>query len=281
MIEREELFERFWDCLQANETPPEYLGKEPEDLRPFDPYQMVGEWIALRHEVKQQGKLLQSTQSALQKAMEAAQTDKEQLQNLLAETQQQASARYSEGLAAQKSKFEREQEGWLRDLLGVLDALDHACTHWQDQSLKGINSGSPTEIIPQTGRNWLNYWFARLRAWLVFQRQESNSSHTEQESSLAGILESNREGVELIRRMLLEVLRQRQVVPIEAQGQLFDPTCMYAVARQESDETAENTVLQEVVRGYRWGGRTLREAQVIVAVKSKSAFTTQQHADDP
>ena len=44
---------------------------------------------------------------------------------------------------------------------------------------------------------------------------------------------------------------------------------MYAVGRQDSQEVPENTVLQEVVRGYRWRDRILREAQVIVAVKPK------------
>jgi molecular chaperone GrpE (heat shock protein) len=39
---------------------------------------------------------------------------------------------------------------------------------------------------------------------------------------------------------------------------------MYAVDRQESNEAVDNTVAQEVVRGYLWNGRVLREAQVIV-----------------
>lgn len=258
MIEREELFERFLDCLQTNETPPEYLGKEPEDVTPFDPYQMVGEWIALRHEVKQQGKLLQSTQSALQKALEAAQTDKEQLQTLLAETQQQAQAKYSEGLAAQKARYEKEQEGWLLDILGIVDALDHACEHWRTAEAEAL----PT----MSNRIGIKSWLTKI-GWFLHQtrqEQENHSLASQPESNLVEILRSSREGVELIRRMLLEVLRQRQVVPIEAQGQPFNPAFMYAVDRQESNEAVDNTVAREVVRGYLWNGRVLREAQVIV-----------------
>lgn len=254
MSEREELFERFWDCLQANETPPEYLGKEPEEVSPFDPYQMVGEWIALRHEFKQQGKLLQSAQSALQKAMDVAQADKEQLQTLL----EQADTRYSEGLAAQKSKFEREQEGWLRDMLNIVDALDHACTHWQVAEAEALHTMSPkTQNIGQIFHRWL----ARI-GWQGQQISQEQENHSL--PNLVEILRSSREGVELIRRMLLEVLRQRQVVPIEAQGQPFNPALMYAVARQESNKAVNNTVAREVVRGYLWNGRVLREAQVIV-----------------
>jgi molecular chaperone GrpE len=42
---------------------------------------------------------------------------------------------------------------------------------------------------------------------------------------------------------------------------------MYAVGREESASVPENTVIQEVVRGYFWGDQVLREAQVIVAAK--------------
>ena len=84
---------------------------------------------------------------------------------------------------------------------------------------------------------------------------------------MAEVLTSARQGVELIQRSLLETLRQRQVAPLEVVGKPFDPEQMYALGRQEDEAAAENTVLQEVVRGYRWQNRILREAQVIVAVK--------------
>ena len=41
---------------------------------------------------------------------------------------------------------------------------------------------------------------------------------------------------------------------------------MYAVGREERDVT-DNTVIQEVVRGYLWGDIVLRKAQVIVATR--------------
>jgi molecular chaperone GrpE len=46
---------------------------------------------------------------------------------------------------------------------------------------------------------------------------------------------------------------------------------MYAVGRQESEEVEENTVVQEVLRGYLWQKKILREAQVIVAVKPSAS----------
>ena len=264
MLNREELFDKFLEYLQAEQTPPEFLGEEIQPAS-FDLYQMVGEWIALRHEVKQQSKLLHSSQEALQQALDAAQADKEQLRLRLEESQQRASAQYSKELAVQKQQAEREQEGWLRELLGVVDALDHACAHWQEE-LEALTVRK-TEI-----KRSKTIW-RKLAAWLGLSRRHQptgSASSVLSVSSLTEILASNQEGVDLIRRTLLEVLRQRQVMPIEAQGRPFDPKQMYAVGRQTSTETIENTVLQEVVRGYLWGDRILREAQVIVAVGSEN-----------
>ena len=263
MLNREELFDKFLGYLQAEQTPPEFLGEEIQSAS-FDPYQMVGEWIALRHEVKQQGKLLHSSQEALQQALDAAQADKEQLHLRLEESQEQALAQYSKELAGQKQQADREQEGWLRDLLGVVDALDHACAHWQEE----------LEALPvrRTEIKRSKTIWRKLADWLGLSRRHQptgNASSVLSVSSLTEILASNQEGVELIRRTLLEVLRQRHVVPIEAQGKPFDPKQMYAVGRQTSSQVA-NTVLQEVVRGYLWEDRILREAQVIVAVGSEN-----------
>lgn len=246
MEQKEELFQRFLACLLAPETAPPYLGEEPESpIPPFDPYQMVGEWIALRHEVKQQGKLLKSAQSALQKAIDTAQTDKEQLQTLFTETQQR-----------EASRWEKEQESWLRDVLGIVDALEQACTHWQKTETEALPGSSPPQTIGQT----LDRWLTKV-GW---SSQPETQDETQRISNVQEILGSQREGIELIRRMVLDLLRQRQVVPIEAMGQPFDPALMYAVSRIESDEAVPNTVAQEVVRGYLWKGRILREAQVIV-----------------
>jgi molecular chaperone GrpE len=90
--------------------------------------------------------------------------------------------------------------------------------------------------------------------------------------SMVEVLGSAKEGVEMIRRSLLDVLQQRQVAPLETLGQPFDPERMYALGRQESDEVPANTIVQEVVRGYLWQDRILREAQVIVS----TPFTTDE-----
>lgn len=184
-------------------------------------------------------------------------------------------------LVAQKVQLQRDQERLLQDLLGVMDALDHACDHWrtaeQDHNQVLDASSTPSTTTPeQTWWKRLQQWVRQLWSQLGPPSAEPSppaavSAPDTAADSMAEVLTSAREGVELIQKSLLEILRQRQVVPLDAVGKPFDPEQMYALGRQEEAAAAENTVLQEVVRGYRWQNRILREAQVIVAAKPAAA----------
>lgn len=233
-----EKFEQFLSVLQSEPPSPDYLEQEPEAIAPFDPYQMVAEWTALRHEVKQQGKVLLASQTTLQQALESLQAEKEQLQKQL-ETRQSSDA------------TQPDQKSLWRDLLTVLDAMDQAAAHWQSQ-IDELSIAKPPRPIAQPP------W----KQWFQPATQPAITNDT-----LRDVMVSNQQGIDLIRRSLLDVLRQRQVTPMEALGKPFNPEIMYAVGRQESTSVPENTVVQEVVRGYWWGDRILREAQVIVAAK--------------
>ncbi len=74
-----------------------------------------------------------------------------------------------------------------------------------------------------------------------------------------------REGVVLIHRRLLELLRKRGVRPIEALGQPFDPHYHQAVVHEPSPAHADGEVIAELRRGYLLGDRLLRPAMVKVA----------------
>ncbi|MDZ8049946.1 MAG: nucleotide exchange factor GrpE [Aulosira sp. ZfuVER01] len=256
--DKEALFAKFLDYLQSEQAPPEYLGEAPESANTFDPYQMVAEWTALRHELKQQGKLLRSSQDALQQALEVTRADKEQLEIRLEESQKQA-----------LTQFEQQQEKLLKDLLGILDALDRACSYWQEE-LEALPATSTPKSSSQN-----SLWEKLKDLFTGKEMQSTVSQETPISESLSEIITSNQQGVELIRRSLLEILRQRRVVPIAALGKPFDSQTMYAVGREKRTDVPDNTVIQEVVRGYLWGDASsndgvvyvLREAQVIVATR--------------
>ncbi|HEV2706833.1 MAG TPA: nucleotide exchange factor GrpE [Pyrinomonadaceae bacterium] len=72
-------------------------------------------------------------------------------------------------------------------------------------------------------------------------------------------------GVELIARQLDGVLETLGVETVQTVGQPFDPHIHEAVAAEESDRFKPDTVMEELVRGYRLGDKLLRPAMVKVA----------------
>ena len=74
-------------------------------------------------------------------------------------------------------------------------------------------------------------------------------------------------GVEMIGRRLQDIIREQEVVAIEAQGQTFDPQYHQALVVEESSELEENTVLEELQKGYTMHGRVIRPSLVRVSSK--------------
>jgi len=72
------------------------------------------------------------------------------------------------------------------------------------------------------------------------------------------------EGVQLTYRQMQALLREAGVQPIEAVGKPFDPNFHEAVQRVESPDHPDETVLEEVERGYMIQSRVLRPSRVKV-----------------
>jgi molecular chaperone GrpE len=80
-----------------------------------------------------------------------------------------------------------------------------------------------------------------------------------------GIDEAWAKGLELSVRKLEEALRAHGLEAIEAVGKPFDPSVHEAIGHEESAELPEDTVVQELRRGYRIRDRVVRPALVKVA----------------
>jgi molecular chaperone GrpE len=79
-----------------------------------------------------------------------------------------------------------------------------------------------------------------------------------------------REGVEMTLKGLLSSLEKFGVVPFESLDKPFDPNFHHAVMQEESGGHSENTVVQELQKGYLIGDRLLRPAMVTVSKKLDS-----------
>jgi len=80
-----------------------------------------------------------------------------------------------------------------------------------------------------------------------------------------GIDDAWAKGLELSVRKLEDALRAHGLEAIEAVGKPFDPSVHEAIGHEESAEHPEDTVVQELRRGYRIRDRVVRPALVKVA----------------
>jgi len=80
--------------------------------------------------------------------------------------------------------------------------------------------------------------------------------------------EDFRSGIDLIDRQFHQTLEKLGVEPIEAAGKEFDPTVHQAIQMVDTDEVADNHVVDELQRGYKIRERLLRPAMVRVAQNS-------------
>ncbi len=74
-------------------------------------------------------------------------------------------------------------------------------------------------------------------------------------------------GVDLINKQLSGVLDALGVKPVSSVGEQFDPHVHEAVVTEPTDDYAPDTVMQELVTGYRLGDKLIRPALVKVATR--------------
>ena len=109
-----------------------------------------------------------------------------------------------------------------------------------------------------------------LQASAQFSTQASTqaSGQAAGQTAPTGDTDPYRQGVELILRQMIDILRKRGVKPIDAAGADFDPNFHQAVMHEVSSEHREGEVMQDLRRGYMLGERLLRPAMVKVAKSS-------------
>ncbi|MBE3069198.1 MAG: nucleotide exchange factor GrpE [Planctomycetes bacterium] len=73
------------------------------------------------------------------------------------------------------------------------------------------------------------------------------------------------DGIRLVHEQLLAGLRKHGITPIETDRSAFDPEHHEAVAHLPSDEHPAGRVIEETLRGYRFGDQVLRASRVAVS----------------
>lgn len=84
------------------------------------------------------------------------------------------------------------------------------------------------------------------------------------------------QGFQMILVQFKDVLSQHGVTVFHSEGMQFDPHLHYAIETEETEEKPEGTVLQEFVKGYKSGDRTVRPARVKVAKSPEKKTVSEQ-----
>lgn len=90
-----------------------------------------------------------------------------------------------------------------------------------------------------------------------------NSANSPEDAVQEGILT----GIRLIHRQFLDCLIGMGLNPIQAVGEPFDPHLHEAVTTEVTADQPENTILEELRRGYKLGDKLIRPSMVKVSVR--------------
>ena len=78
-----------------------------------------------------------------------------------------------------------------------------------------------------------------------------------------------KKGFEMLVKNFEKLLKEENVVPMNCEGQVFDPYKHEVVLVQENSDLPENVIIEEIDKGYYLNNEVLRPARVIISKKSK------------
>ena len=78
-------------------------------------------------------------------------------------------------------------------------------------------------------------------------------------------MDKDNEGLRLIEKQLSDALKNIGVETIPAVGENFDPEFHNAIFHVEDESVAENTVVEEFAKGYKYKSKVIRHSMVKVA----------------
>jgi len=109
----------------------------------------------------------------------------------------------------------------------------------------------------------------------ILDNFERALSHPEDQSGA-----EYRKGVELIYRQLKDLTEKRGLRAIHTQGEIFDPKFHEAIARELRNDLPENTILDEMQRGYFLHDKLLRPSMVKVSYRTDGDAKSEAQKED-
>jgi molecular chaperone GrpE len=101
----------------------------------------------------------------------------------------------------------------------------------------------------------------------TFDNLERAAGHAETAPDVKALAE----GLKMVLRQFQDTLSSLGIERVESVGKPFDPTEHEAVQHVESNDVPPGAVVQELQGGYRWQGRLMRPALVVVSKAAPNA----------
>ncbi len=150
---------------------------------------------------------------------------------------------------SEREQYQAERERFLRTAAEAENSKKRIEIDTQKQ-LKYANKNLIESLIPVLDS---------LEAAIKSVSEEIAGSETSAE------ITNFREGVQLVQKQLLDVLKTNGLTTIEAVGGPFDPNQHEAVFAIESDDVPEGDLVEEFRCGYQLHDQIIRAAQVVVS----------------
>jgi molecular chaperone GrpE len=253
-------------------------GPAPDGAVPVDLHTLLGQFVALRHEVNLQTRASRAQQEQTDGALR-------QLAQALDLLQQRQEA------PARPADSEEALRPLLKTLLDLHDALSLAGREVQrveSALLPALDQltadAGPPPGPPAPADVALPFWLRLLgggravrEALTAGQRQAAGTAPQEARRQQAGqaagrvrqFVTSVVTGYTMSVQRLERALPQYGLEPIPCVGRPFDPEVMEAIEVVAEPGRSSTEVIEEVRRGYLWRGRVLRYAQVKVSRPEK------------
>lgn len=172
-----------------------------------------------------------------------------------------------DGGTALESKHEADSDpiGQLEELEKQLEELRNEKTDLYDKLLrKAADFDNYRKRTEKERREQQQYALADFVSELIhiLDNFERAFAHSDEQSN-----PEYQKGVELIYRQLKDLMEKKGLRPIQAEGKAFDPNLHEAIAREERDDLPDNTVLEELQKGYFFKDKLLRPALVKVSYR--------------
>ncbi len=231
----------------------------PASAAAVDLHTLLGQFVALRHEVNLQTRASRAQQEhnaeTLTRLSEALQALEKNRDARREETEQQ------------RTEILRPLLKTLVDMHDALALAQREVRRVQENLLPELDQEAETfsALVPAVG------FFGR---WLGLEKTAANlqaGQRAGQQRAQQVVERSRRlvnslsDGYTMSLRRLERTLEQAGLEPIPAVGEAFDPETMEVVEVVHEADREDTEVLDEVRRGYLWQGRVFRFAQVRVA----------------